>query len=91
MHVIIHLRKFYRPVCFPRNWKARHIKLFILPVVLYDCETWSLTSREEYRLRVFENKYLGRYLRLRKTKLQENGENYTMLSYMHYILRLTYN
>ena len=21
MHVIIHLRKFYRPVCFPRNWK----------------------------------------------------------------------
>ena len=26
MHVIIHLRKFYRPVCFPRNWKLRHIK-----------------------------------------------------------------
>jgi hypothetical protein len=27
----------------------------ILPVVLYVCETWSLTLREEYRLRVFEN------------------------------------
>jgi hypothetical protein len=28
----------------------------ILPVVLYGCETWSLTIREEHRLRVFENK-----------------------------------
>ena len=27
MHVIIHLRKFYRPVWSPRNWKLRHIKL----------------------------------------------------------------
>jgi hypothetical protein len=26
-----------------------------LPVVLYGCETWSLTFREEHRLRVFEN------------------------------------
>jgi hypothetical protein len=29
-------------------------------VVLYGCETWSLTLREEYRLRVFENRVLGR-------------------------------
>jgi hypothetical protein len=27
---------------------------------LYGCETWSLTLREEYRLRVFENRVLGR-------------------------------
>ena len=33
-------------------------KTIILPVVLYGCETWSLTLREEYRLRVFENKVL---------------------------------
>jgi hypothetical protein len=33
-------------------------KTIILPVVLYRCETWSLTLREEYRLRVFENKVL---------------------------------
>jgi hypothetical protein len=32
----------------------------ILPVVLYGCETWSLTSREEHRLRVFENRVLRR-------------------------------
>jgi hypothetical protein len=33
-------------------------KTVILPVVLYGCETWSLTLREEYRLRVFENRVL---------------------------------
>jgi hypothetical protein len=32
----------------------------ILPVILYGCETWSLTLREEHRLRVFENKVLKR-------------------------------
>jgi len=32
----------------------------ILPVVLYGCETWSLTLREERRLRVCENKELRR-------------------------------
>jgi hypothetical protein len=30
----------------------------ILPVVLYGCETWSLTVREEHKLRVFENRVL---------------------------------
>jgi hypothetical protein len=32
----------------------------VLPVVLYGCETWSLTLREEHRLRVFENWALRR-------------------------------
>ena len=36
-----------------------YAKLF-LPVVLYGCETWSLTLREEHRLRVFENRVLRR-------------------------------
>jgi hypothetical protein len=31
-------------------------KIIILPVVLYGCETWSLTLREEHRLRMFENR-----------------------------------
>ena len=31
-------------------------RTIILPVVLYGCETWTLTLREEYRLRVFENR-----------------------------------
>jgi hypothetical protein len=32
----------------------------ILPVVLYECKTWSLTLKEEHRLRVFENILLSR-------------------------------
>jgi hypothetical protein len=32
----------------------------ILPLVLYGCETWSLTLREGHRLRVFENRVLTR-------------------------------
>jgi hypothetical protein len=32
----------------------------MLPVVLYECETWSLTLREKHRLRVFENRVLRR-------------------------------
>jgi hypothetical protein len=35
-------------------------KTVILPVVLYGCETWSLTWGEEHRLRVFENRVLRR-------------------------------
>jgi hypothetical protein len=35
--------------------------MIILPVVLYGCETWSLTLREEHRLRVFENRVLRRF------------------------------
>jgi hypothetical protein len=35
-------------------------KSIILPVVLNGCETWSLTLREEHRLRVFENMVLRR-------------------------------
>jgi hypothetical protein len=36
--------------------KVRIYKTIILPVVLYGCETWSLTLREEHKLRVFENR-----------------------------------
>jgi hypothetical protein len=35
-------------------------KIVISPVVLYGCETWSLTLREEHRLRVFESRVLRR-------------------------------
>jgi hypothetical protein len=43
-----------------KNIKIRIYKTIILPVVLYGCETWSLTSREEHRLRAFENRVLRR-------------------------------
>jgi hypothetical protein len=43
-----------------RNVKVKIYKTIILPVVLYGCETWSLTLREAHRLRVFENRILRR-------------------------------
>jgi hypothetical protein len=39
---------------------SKYSKTIILPVVLYGCETWFLTLREEHRLRVFENRVLRR-------------------------------
>jgi hypothetical protein len=41
-----------------RNVKVRIYKTVMLPVILYECETLSLTIREECRLRVFENRLL---------------------------------
>jgi hypothetical protein len=41
-----------------KNVKVRIYKTLILPVVLYGHETWSLTVREEHKLRVFENRVL---------------------------------
>jgi len=38
-----------------RNIKIKKKRTVILPVVLYGYETWSLTLREERKLRVFEN------------------------------------
>jgi len=55
--------------CFLRSFGSRNILglyiffiyiTIILPVVLYGCETWSLTRREERKLRVFENIVLRR-------------------------------
>jgi hypothetical protein len=47
-------------VCCLKNIKIRIYKTIILPVVLYGCETWSLTLRDEHRLKVFENRVLRR-------------------------------
>jgi len=43
-----------------KNLKIKIYRTIILPVVLYGCETRSLTFREETRLRVFENRVLKR-------------------------------
>jgi hypothetical protein len=43
-----------------KNLKIKIHMIIILPVVLYGCETWSLTLSEEHRLRVFENRVLKR-------------------------------
>jgi hypothetical protein len=43
-----------------RNLEVKIYKTKIIPVVLYGCETWSLTLREEHRLKVFEKRVLRR-------------------------------
>ena len=52
----------------------------ILPVFLYGCETWSLTLREERRLRVLENRVLRRVFGPKRDEVTGNGENYIMRS-----------
>jgi hypothetical protein len=44
-------------------------KTIILPVVLYECETRSLTLREEHGLRVFENRVLRRIFGLKRDEV----------------------
>jgi hypothetical protein len=43
-----------------KKLKIKIYRTIILPVVLYGCEIWSLTLRDERRLRVFENRVLRR-------------------------------
>jgi hypothetical protein len=43
-----------------KNVKIKIYRTIILPVVLYGCKGWSLTLKEECRLRVFENRMLRR-------------------------------
>jgi hypothetical protein len=43
-----------------KNFKIKIYETIILPVVLCGCETWSLILREEFRIRVFENRMLRR-------------------------------
>jgi hypothetical protein len=43
---------------FPKNLKIKIYVTIILAVVLYGCETWSLTLREEHRLKSLENRVL---------------------------------
>jgi hypothetical protein len=66
-----------------KNVKTKIHRTIILPVVLYGCETWSVTLREEHRLRVLENRVLrgifgpkknevtGEWRRLRKEELHD--------------------
>jgi hypothetical protein len=46
-----------------------HIYTIILLVVLYGCQTWSLTLREEHRLRVFENRVLRRIFKAKRDEV----------------------
>jgi len=52
-----------------KNLKIKIYGTIILPVVLYGCETWSLTRREERKPRVFENMVLRRIFEVRRDEV----------------------
>ena len=74
------------PRFLSKNLKIKIHRTIILPVVLYGCETWSLTLREVRKLRVFENRILrifgprrdevtGKLRRLYNEELNNNNNN----------------
>jgi hypothetical protein len=56
-----------------KNTKIKIYRNIILPFVLYGCETWSLTLREERKLRVFENRLLRGIFGPRKFEVNGGG------------------
>ena len=58
--------------------KFKIYRTIILPVVLYGCETWLLTLRDEHRLRVFEKRVLRIIFGPDRDVVKGSGENYIM-------------
>ena len=52
-----------------KNLKIKIYRTIILPIVLYGCESWSLTLREEHRLSVFENMVLRKIFGARRDEV----------------------
>jgi hypothetical protein len=64
------------------NVKIKIYKTIILPVILYGCETLSLTLREERKLRVFENRVLRRIFGPKRDEVTGGWRNCIMRSCM---------
>jgi hypothetical protein len=70
----------------PGNLKVKTCKSTIQPVLLYGCETWSLTLREKHRMRMFENRVLRRIFGPKRDELMRqwrklhNGELHDLYS-----------
>ena len=60
-----------------KNKKIKIYRTIILPVVLYGCETWSLTLREQRMLRMFENRVLRRIFGPRRDEETKDVEKTT--------------
>jgi hypothetical protein len=58
------------------NVEIRTRKTIILPLVLYECENWSLTLKAEHRLRLFEDRVLNRIFVLRKDEMKGSWRSF---------------
>jgi hypothetical protein len=80
-----------------RNVKVKIYKTIIQPVVFYGCETWSLTLREDHRLRVFENRVPSRIFGPERDEVTgelrklHNEELYNLYSYPDVIRQVKAN
>ena len=52
------MQNLFSSILLSKNLKIKMYRTLMLPFVLHGCDTWSLTLREERRLRVFENSVL---------------------------------
>jgi hypothetical protein len=69
-----------------KNINIRIYRTIIFPVVLYGSETWSLTLKEDYRLRVCENRALRRIFGPKRDEVAKNWRKMhnEELSDLHY-------
>jgi len=63
-----------------KNFKIKIHRAIILPVVLYGCETWSVTLREERRLRVFENSVVSKIYGSKREEVTEEWKSYISMT-----------
>jgi len=94
MHEVIKIRINSMTVCYylaqnllsyhlpSKNIKTEIYGTIILPVVLYGCKTWSLSVKDQYRLKVFKNRCWERHLGLWRKKYQDRGKYHTMWSFI---------
>jgi len=66
-----------------KNIKIKIHRTIILFFALYGCETWSLTLREEHRVRVFANRVLKSVLSLGGTKKQGSRKDFIKRSFFY--------
>jgi hypothetical protein len=63
------VQNFFSSSLLSKNLKIKVYRNIILPIVLYGCETWSLTLTDERRLRAFENRVLRRIFGLKRDEV----------------------
>jgi hypothetical protein len=59
-----------------KNTKIKIYRTVIVLLFLYGCETWSVTLREEHRLRMFENRVLRGIFGPKRDEVKGSGDDY---------------
>jgi hypothetical protein len=76
MLAIVRCRIFLSSSLLSENIRIKIHRIVIFPFVLYECETWSLTEREEGKLMLFEERVLMRIFGSKRDEVTGSGENY---------------